>query len=81
MTAPNLPVGPDKLNDERAARAKHGLESYAVNTGLSWDDVLTDMICNLLHLSDREPCCDFERALDRARHHYAAETVGDLAPE
>lgn len=40
---------------------------------------LVDLLTNLLHLCDRRVALDFDRALETARRHFAAET--DLLAE
>lgn len=63
----------DGQNDERVRRAKAALQAFIDQTGVDYGDALGDILCDLLHLSDREPF-DFDAALERARGHYAAET-------
>ncbi len=41
-------------------------------TGTEYDDPLTDLLCDLMHWSDREDI-DFHNALDTARLHYETE--------
>lgn len=67
------PIDIDGQNEERARRARAALQTFMQQTGVDYEDALGDLLCHLLHLSDREPF-DFEAALERARSHYAAET-------
>jgi hypothetical protein len=73
MTA-SLPPDVDELNHKRAQWAKTAVQAFIAQTGVDYEDALGDLLCDLMHLSDREPF-DFEAALDRARGHYAAETA------
>lgn len=68
-----LPQDIDGQNEDRARWAKASLQAFMDETGVEYEDALGDLICDLMHLSDREPF-DFEAALERARSHYAAET-------
>ena len=45
-------------------------------TGTDYEDALGDLLCDLMHWSDRSNF-DFEAALSRARMHYEAETTED----
>jgi hypothetical protein len=72
-----LPPDVDGMNGDRAQWGKAALDAFMAQTGVEYEDALGDLLCDLLHLSDREPF-DFETALDRARDHYAAETGGAL---
>jgi hypothetical protein len=68
-----LPPDPDGQNDDRAAWAKAALLAFMAQTGADLEDSLCDLLCDLMHLSDRVPF-DFEAALQHARDHYLAET-------
>ena len=68
-----LPPNPDGQNNERASWADHALRAFMAETGTDYEDALCDLLCDLMHLSDRAPF-DFEAALVRARDHYLAET-------
>jgi hypothetical protein len=68
-----LPPDIDSKNEDRAEWAKVSIQAFMDCTGVDREDALGDLLCDLMHLSDREPF-DFEAALDRARGHYAAET-------
>ena len=68
-----LPPDPDGKNNDRAAWAKVALDAFMKETGTDLEDALCDLLCNLMHLSDREPF-DFEAALIHATDLYLAET-------
>ncbi len=74
MTTKNarLPPDPESMNDDRAAWASEALERFQAVTGTDREDSLADLLCDLMHWSDRNNF-DFEAALDRARWHYSAE--------
>jgi hypothetical protein len=67
------PIDIDGQNEKRGRWAKAALQTFMDHTGVDYEDALGDLICDLLHVSDREPF-DFDAALERARGHYAAET-------
>ena len=69
----SLPDDPDGQNNERAAWAKFAVEAFMWKTGTDFEDALCDLLCDLMHLSDRAPF-DFDAALQHARDHYLAET-------
>jgi hypothetical protein len=64
----NLPSDPDGKNDERTAWAKTALLAFMAETGTDLEDVLCDLLCDLMRLSDRVPF-DFEAALIHAKDH------------
>lgn len=70
----SLPADPDGQNNERALWADHALRAFMAETGTDYEDALCDLLCDLMHLSDRTPF-DFEAALQHARDHYLAETA------
>jgi hypothetical protein len=72
MTKP-LPADPEK-NDDRAVWAAAALNEFRRITGTEDEDALGDLLCDLMHWSDRNGC-DFDAALSRARMHYEAETT------
>jgi hypothetical protein len=72
----NLPSDPDNMNDQRADWAAAALSHFGSITGTNYEDSLGDLLCDLMHWSDRSDF-DFEAALCRARIHYEAET-GDV---
>lgn len=67
----------DGQNEDRARWAKAALKAFMDQTGVDYEDALGDLLCDLMHLADREPF-DFQAALDRACGHYAAETGAAL---
>ena len=74
-----LPPDPENMNDKRAAWAAAALRRFQQVTGTDDEDSLGDLLCDLMHWSDRNNC-DFEAALCRARGHYEAETAPPPAP-
>jgi hypothetical protein len=66
------------MNDRRAAWAAVALRAFRLVTGTDDEDALGDLLCDLMHWSDRNDY-DFEAALSRARWHYEAETMPDPA--
>jgi hypothetical protein len=74
-----LPPDPEHMNDDRAKWAQAALRAFRKATGADEEEALGDLLCDLLHWSDRGNF-DFEAALDRARMHYEAETTGEDAP-
>jgi hypothetical protein len=71
-----LPPNPDKLNADRAQWAGAALEEFRRATGSDYEDALGDLLCDLMHWSDRNNF-DFDAALCRAQGHYKAETTPD----
>ena len=67
------PIDTNVQNEDRARWAKAALQAFMGETGVDYGDALGDLLCDLMHLSDREPF-DFDAALERARDHYAVET-------
>jgi len=59
-------------NLERAEWAAAALRHFQSTTGTDDGDALPDLLCDLLHWSDREKV-NFQNALDTARMHYQAE--------
>ena len=68
-----LPQDIDGLNNDRASWAKYALVAFMSQTGCDYEDSLGDLLCDLMHLADRDNF-DFKIALDQALAHYAAET-------
>jgi hypothetical protein len=66
------------MNNERAKWARKALGNFSEITGCDKEDALSDLLCNLMHMCDRESGqgFDFEEALDRARRNYQAEISG-----
>jgi hypothetical protein len=75
-----LPPDPENMNDARADWAATALRCFARETGTDDEDALTDLLCDLMHWSDRHGG-DFENALRLARLHYEAETAPELSEE
>lgn len=71
-----LPPDPEGMNDKRAAWADVALATFITQTGTDKEDAVGDLLGDLMHWCDRNNY-DFDAALDRARHHYEAETVGE----
>ena len=72
---PRLRPDPEKMNGDRAEWAAAALRQFQRATGCDYEDSLGDLLCDLMHWSDRNNF-DFEAALCRARGHYEAETAG-----
>lgn len=72
-----LPPDPENMNGDRAEWAGTGLRHFQCTTGTDYEDALGDLLCDLMHWSDRNNF-DFEAALFRARMHYEAETAADV---
>jgi hypothetical protein len=64
------------MNDNRAEWAAEALRQFQSITGTDDEDALGDLLCDLMHWSDRNNY-DFDAALSRARMHYEAETTPD----
>ena len=72
-----LPPDPDGQNDYRAGWADKALVAFQTITKADGEDVLSDLLTDLMHWSDRIQIMDgasFENELERAREHYKAET-------
>ncbi len=69
-----LPPDPEETNDHRAEWAAAALHEFQRITGTEDEDALGDLLCDLMHWSDRNSL-DFEAALSRACMHYEAETA------
>jgi hypothetical protein len=74
-----LPPDPENKNDYRARWAEIALRAFQKATGADAQDAVCDLLCDLMHLSDRNEF-SFDAALGRARRHYEAETEGEEAP-
>lgn len=68
-----LPPDPDNLNSDRAKWAGDAIVAFMFTTGTEPENVLSDLLCDLMHWADRREEC-FESALEHARWHYAEET-------
>jgi hypothetical protein len=78
-TTRTLPPDPENMNDHRAKWAQAALRAFQKATGADAHDAVCDLLCDLMHLSDRSEF-SFETALERARCHYMAETASEEAP-
>ena len=76
MTNIQFPPDPEGMNDSRAEWAGAALSAFMRETGTDEEDALGDLLADLIHWCDRNKY-DFDAALDRARGHYEAETLGD----
>jgi hypothetical protein len=76
VMTPKLPPDPDNMNDARAAWARNALATFIQDTGTDQEDALGDLLADLMHWCDRDNY-DFGAALERARGHYDAETIGE----
>jgi hypothetical protein len=74
--APDLPPDPDGMNDRRAQWAGHAIAAFRDATGTDEADAVCDLLADLMHWCDRHGQ-EFRRELDRANHHYVAETFDD----
>jgi hypothetical protein len=73
MPKNKFPPDPEKTNTSRAAWAGAALRHFRCITGADHEDALGDLLCDLMHWSDRNNY-DFDLALSRAHGHYEAET-------
>lgn len=78
MTSP-LPPDPEDMNAMRAAWARVALRAFMDVCRTDDEDALGDLLCDLMHLADREALLDFEQALETARMHYEAEIAAEDA--
>ena len=60
-----LPPDPESMNDARAQWADAAIRTFMEETGTDYEDSLGDLLCDLLHWSDRHNF-DFEAALEQA---------------
>lgn len=75
-----LPPDPDGINDRRAEWAGYALAAFMSQTGSDRESAVTDLLCDLMHLADREGA-DFDSDLARARMHYSCETEDEPVGE
>lgn len=62
-------------NQDRAESAFKAVQTFSDKTGLDGEEIYTkisDLLCNLQHLSD-EQGVDFQECLDRASRNYETE--------
>lgn len=70
-----LPPDPDGQNNDRADWADRALQAFQMTTGTDRQDALSDLLCDLMHLCDRDAGLGaFGAQLDRACGHYDSET-------
>lgn len=74
----HLPPDPEKQNDDRAAWAKSAVCAFQTETRAEDESAVADLLCDLMHLADRENW-QFDVELERARTHYEAETTPDTS--
>lgn len=77
--ARKLPADPEGMNDDRAEWALEALARFMQITGTDREDAVSDLLCDLMHLADREGGETFARSLERAQLHYDEETFDDDA--
>ena len=65
------------MNENRATWAGSAIARFMLVTGTDQEDALSDLLADLHHWADRNNY-DFAAALDRARGHYSAETLGEI---
>lgn len=82
-----LPPDPENMNDDRADWAMIAIRAFQESTRTNLEDALSDLLCDLMHLSDRREAFqddaddpdsrieEFEAALERARGNYEDETT------
>lgn len=74
----NLPPDPERMNDYRAQLAGGALAQYLDLTDTDREDALGDLLCNLMHLCDRDAeLGGFDAQLERAKRGYRMETTPD----
>ena len=73
---PALPPDPEGMNDRRAEWAGRAIASFRSATGADEEDAVCDFLSDLMHWCDRHNQ-DFGHELEKARHYYDAETLGD----
>jgi hypothetical protein len=74
-----LPTDPHAVNARRAECASHALGAFMAIARTDTESAVTDLLCNLMHLADRNGT-DFNADLARARMHYECET-GTAEPD
>ena len=73
MKASSLPPDPDELNSARAEWAQAAIIAFREVTGAEEEEALSDLLCNLMHLADRQGK-GFYASLRRAIDNYVHET-------
>ena len=71
-----LPHDPDGGNDRRAKQARRTIGAYRDLTGAKRKNAVSELICDLMHLCDRDRHFrKFERAMDLAHELYEEQTA------
>ena len=71
-----LPPDPEGMNDARAEWADEAIKTFVKRTGTDFEDSLGDLLCDLMHWSDRNNF-DFNNKLEWAKDCYVEETWDD----
>lgn len=72
----NLPPDPEGLNAERAQWADTAVAAFQKATGADRSDALPDLLCDIMHLCDRDAeLGNFAAQLERASRNYSDETL------
>lgn len=69
-----IPPDPENMNDDRAEWARKAMETFRSVTGADAEDSMSDLLCNLMHMADRDGI-DFEDVMCRATRSYVDETL------
>jgi hypothetical protein len=69
-----LPPDPEGMNSDRALWAASAIYRFQQQTGTDHENALCDLLCDLMHWSDRNNF-NFGTTLTRAYGHYEAETA------
>lgn len=68
-----IPPDTDDMNESRSSWAAVAIVSFLKVCRTDMEDVLADLLCDLMHWSDRHGF-NFEKELNRAKMHYEEET-------
>jgi hypothetical protein len=69
-----LPPDPEHMNEQRAGWAAHALDAFNAATGTEPENLLSDLLCDLMHWADRHEG-NFAAELARATRSYVEETT------
>jgi hypothetical protein len=69
-----LPSDPEHMNEDRATWAGRALDAFGVATGTEVENLLSDLLCDLMHWADRHEG-NFAAELARATRSYVEETT------
>lgn len=72
-----LPPDPEEINESRAEWAEQAIRAFQDATQTDDGDALSDLLCDLMHWSDRNGKESFATQLRRAEMHYEEETSGE----